>query len=165
MKQNKSRTFVLIGIILLMRAVSFAQTMDNITFSAVASNNNNFQPVIGAPYSSSLIGANGSLEISASYGESAFIESSLSIGEFQHQSSVRVFPNPTTYHVFVEFSEIQKGFNKLLLLDMNGKIVFCQTSKSSTEKIDMSTFSAGSYILQVQTSLIKLETFKIVKTQ
>ena len=46
-----------------------AQNIESITFSAVASDNDNFQPVVGIPYSSSLSGANGSLEVSSSFGE------------------------------------------------------------------------------------------------
>ena len=51
---------------MLITTMSFAQTIENVTFSAVASSNDNFQPVMGTPYGASLSGANGSLEISAS---------------------------------------------------------------------------------------------------
>jgi len=150
----------------LFTTMSFAQTIENVTFSAVASSNDNFQPVMGTPYGASLIGANGSLEISASYGESSYEQSTLSAEELKLQSSIRVFPNPTTYLVNVDLSQLPKGEYQLYLIDLSGKMMFNQTATESSTQIDMHTFAPGNYVLKVQTQgTQKIETFKIVKTK
>ncbi|NLN74395.1 MAG: hypothetical protein GX140_09165, partial [Bacteroidales bacterium] len=97
-----------------------SQTMESITFSAAASNNDNFQPVVGAPFGANLSGSSGSLEISASYGESTYEESTLSVEKFDMQSVIRVYPNPTTTYVNVDLSQLQAGEYGLFLVDLNG---------------------------------------------
>ena len=163
---NKSISLLLLGLAMLITTMSFAQTIENVTFSAVASSNDNFQLVMGTPYGVSLSGANGSLEISASYGESSYEQSTLSVEELKLQSSIRVFPNPTSYLVNVDLSKLPKGEYQLYLLDLSGKMVFNQTATESITQIDMHTFATGTYVLKVQTQgTQKIETFKIVKTK
>ena len=94
-----------------------AQTIENVTFSSAASSDDSFQPVMGTPYGASLSGAGGSLEVSASYGESNYEESSLSAEELSIQSNIRVFPNPTTYMVNVDLSQLTQGDYQLYLVD------------------------------------------------
>ena len=150
----------------LFTTMSFAQTIENVTFSAVASSNDNFQPVMGTPYGASLSGANGTLEISASFGESSYEQSTLSAEELKLQSSIRVFPNPTRYIVNVDLSQMPKGEYQLYLMDLSGKVVYNQTATESSTQIDMHTFVPGTYLLKVQTQgTQKIETFKIVKTK
>lgn len=166
MTKNKSKPLALLGAAMLMGTMSFAQTIENVTFSAVASSNNNFQPVMGTPYGASLSGANGSLEISASYGESSYEQSSLSVEEIKLQSSIRVFPNPTTFMVNVDLSQLPQGEYQLYLMDLSGKVVYNQSATASSSQIDMSTFGTGTYVLNVQTNgTQKVETFKIVKSK
>jgi hypothetical protein len=166
MIKNKSKPIALLGAAMLMGIMSYAQTIESVTFSAVASSNDNFQPVMGTPYGASLSGANGSLEISASYGESSYEETTLSTEELKLQSSIRVFPNPTTYLVNVDLSQLPQGEYQLYLLDLSGKVVYNQTATKSNTEIDMSSFATGTYVLNVQTKgTQKVETFKIVKSK
>ena len=163
---NKSTSMLLLGLAMLITTMSFAQTIENVTFSAVASSNDNFQPVMGTPYGASLSGANGSLEISASYGESSYEQSTLSVEELKLQSSIRVFPNPSSYIVNVDLSQLPKGEYQLYLMELSGKVVYKQTTTESSTQIDMHTFAPGTYVLNVQTQdTQKVETFKIVKTK
>ena len=151
---------------MLMGTMSYAQTIESVTFSAVASSNDNFQPVMGTPYGASLSGANGSLEISASYGESSYEETTLSTEELKLQSSIRVFPNPTTYMVNVDLSQLPQGEYQLYLMDLSGKVVYKQSTTATSSQLDMSSFATGTYVLQVQTKgTQKVETFKIVKSK
>jgi len=162
----KSLPLALLGAAMLMGTMSHAQTIESVTFSAVASSNDNFQPVMGTPYGASLSGANGSLEISASYGESSYEQTALSTEELQLQSSIRVFPNPTTYMVNVDLSQLPQGEYQLYLLDLSGKMVYSQSVTATSAQLDMSTFATGTYVLQVQTKgTQKVETFKIVKSK
>jgi hypothetical protein len=162
----KSKPLALLGLALLMGTMSYAQTIESVTFSAVASSNDNFQPVMGTPYGASLSGANGSLEISASYGESSYEESTLSTEELKLQSSIRIFPNPTTYLVNVDLSQLPQGEYQLFLMDLAGKVVYNQSTTAMSSQIDMSSLAIGTYVLKVQTrGTQKVETFKISKTQ
>ena len=166
MTKNKSLPLALLGAAMLMGTMSYAQTIESVTFSAAASSNDNFQPIMGTPYGASLSGANGSLEISASYGESSYEQTTLSAEELQLQSSIRVFPNPTTYLVNVDLSQLPQGEYQLYLMNLSGKVVYSQRAIESNTQIDMSTFATGTYVLQVQTKgTQKVETFRIVKSK
>ena len=143
-----------------------AQTIENVTFSSAASSDDSFQPVMGTPYGASLSGAGGSLEVSASYGESNYEESSLSAEELSIQSNIRVFPNPTTYMVNVDLSQLYKGEYQLYLMDLNGKVVYHKTTIEKSIQIDMSNYKTGAYGLKVQTNgSKKIEVFQIIKTK
>jgi hypothetical protein len=166
MIKNKSKPIALLGAAMLLGTMSYAQTIESVTFSAVASSNDNFQPVMGTPYGASLSGANGSLEISASYGESSYEETTLSTEELKLQSSIRVFPNPTTYLVNVDLSQLPQGEYQLYLLDLSGKVVYNQNTTATSNQLDMSSYATGTYVLNVQTKgTQKVETFKIVKSK
>lgn len=162
----KSKPIALLVAALLLGTINYAQSIESLTFSAVASSNDNFQPVMGTPYGASLSGANGSLEISASYGEGTYEESTLSAEELQLQSSIRVFPNPTTYMVNVDLSQLPQGEYQLYLMNLSGKVVYSQSATATSSQIDMSTFATGTYVIQVQTKgTQKVDTFKIVKSK
>jgi hypothetical protein len=163
---NKSKRIALLGAALIIGTMSFAQTIESVTFSAVASSNDNFQPVMGTPYGASLSGANGSLEISASYGESSYQQGTLSTEEIKLQSSIRVFPNPTNYMVNVDLSQMPQGEYQLCLMDLNGKVVHNQITAATNSQLDMSSFAAGTYMLNIQTKgTQKVETVKIIKSK
>ena len=103
---KKLLLLLFIGIV----GIGNAQTIEKRYVSVqLASSDDNFQPVMGTPYGASLSGAGGSLEVSASYGESNYEESSLSAEELSIQSNIRVFPNPTTYMVNVDLSQLHSG--------------------------------------------------------
>ena len=143
-----------------------AQTIENVTFSSAASSDNSFQPVMGTPYGASLSGAGGSVEVSASYGESNYEESSLSAEELSIQSNIRVFPNPTTYMVNVDLSQLTQGEYQLYLVDLQGKVIYQQTTTEKSIELDMRNYSTGSYVLKVQTKgTQQIDTFQIIKTK
>ena len=142
----------------------YSKTGFHITFSSAASSDDNFQPVMGTPYGASLSGAGGSLEVSASYGESNYEESSLSAEELSIQSNIRVFPNPTTYMVNVDLSQLTQGDYQLYLVDLQGKVIYQQTTTEKSIELDMRNYSTGSYVLKVQTKgTQQIDTFQIIK--
>lgn len=159
---KKLLLLLFIGIV----GIGTAQTIESVTFSAVASSDDNFQPVMGTPYGASLSGAGGSLEVSASYGESNYEESSLSAEELSIQSNIRVFPNPTTYMVNVDLSQLTQGEYQLYLVDLQGKVVYQQTTTEKSIELDMGNYSTGSYVLKVQAKgAQQIDTFQIIKTK
>ncbi|MBE27257.1 MAG: hypothetical protein CMN33_06190 [Saprospirales bacterium] len=143
-----------------------AQTIENVTFSSAASSDDSYQPVMGTPYGTSLSGAGGSLEVSASYGESNYEESSLSLEELPIQSNIRVFPNPTNYMVNIDLSQLSQGEYQLYLMDLNGKVVYHKNTTQKSIELDMRNYSTGSYVLKLQTKETQqIETFQIIKTK
>jgi hypothetical protein len=151
-------------LLVLISPVSVAQTMESVTFSSVASTNNNFQPVIGSPYGVSFFGANGSLEISASYGESSYDESTLSSESIRHQSSIRVFPNPANYFVNVDLTQLPQDEYHLDLSDATGKLVINKKMSAVITQLDLLEISEGTYMLNVTCKRTKnVYSFKIVK--
>ena len=159
---KKLLLLLFIGIV----GIGNAQTIENVTFSSAASSDNSFQPVMGTPYGASLSGAGGSLEVSASYGESNYEESALSAEELSIQSNIRVFPNPTTYMVNIDLSQLTQGEYQLYLVDLQGKVVYQQTTTQKSIELDMRNYSTGSYVLKVQTKgTQQIDTFQIIKTK
>ena len=159
---KKLLLLLFIGIV----GIGNAQTIENVTFSSAASSDNSFQPVMGTPYGASLSGAGGSLEVSASYGESNYEESALSAEELSIQSNIRVFPNPTTYMVNVDLSQLSQGEYQLYLVDLQGKVIYQQTTTEKSIELDMRNYSTGSYVLKVQTKgTQQIDTFQIIKTK
>ena len=86
-------TIIISGLMLTMKA----QSIDRVSFSSGASNSDSFKSSIGAPYGANLSGTNGSLTVSAEYGEETFKESGLvSISSVdQSNINISVFPNPS----------------------------------------------------------------------
>jgi hypothetical protein len=142
----------------------FAQGMESVTFSSVSSSNDNFQPIAGTPYGANMNATNGSLEISASYGQGTYTASSLSAEELQIINSITVYPNPTANELTVDLSQLSKGHYELFLVDLNGKIIYKKNETSQIEHINMSSSPNGTYSLIIQgVNTKKIETHKIIK--
>jgi hypothetical protein len=150
MIKNNLKFFALIVLSILMVTDSCAQGIERVTFSSTASSNDNFQPIMGAPYGANLLGANGSLEISASYNESVFEETTLFTEELKFQSSVRVFPNPTTCMVNIDLNQLPQGEYELSIIDNSGKTVYRNSLRSTLFQLDLSAYPVGTYVLKVQ---------------
>jgi hypothetical protein len=107
-----------------------------------------------------------SCDMGSGVGESNYEESSLSAEELSIQSNIRVFPNPTTYMVNIDLSQLSQGDYQLYLVDLQGKVVYHQTTTQKSIELDMRNYSTGSYVLKVQTKgTQQLDTFQIIKTK
>jgi hypothetical protein len=85
----------------------------------------------------------------------------LSKEDFTMEVAIRVYPNPTSNYFYVE----QKDQHKLTIniVDSNGRII-SKNKINSGEQIDISNFSKGIYIVQVQDlETKKKNTYKIIK--
>lgn len=142
-----------------------AQTLERVVFSSVASSNDNFQPILGTPYGVSLVGANGSLEVSAEYGQSAYEETTLSVKDVAEQSNINVFPNPTSEKINVDLSKLQAVQVVIRLVDVNGKLLINKPTQQAMETFDLQNYPAGTYFLQVEVSKSKIQTFRIIKSK
>lgn len=82
------------------------------------------------------------------------------------QSSIRVYPNPTSYEVNVDLTALPNGKYQLYLVDLLGRTVYTEVSEAKAIQLNMSNFTTGTYVVQVQTqNTQKVETFKIVKSK
>jgi hypothetical protein len=141
-----------------------AQSIESVIFSAAASDNNNFQPVVGTPYGASFSGANGSLEISAAYGEGTYQQSTLSSDKIDATNEIKVWPNPTDFLVNIDLSKLPVGEYQLELLDISAKQIMAKNTKDAIAQIDLGLLPVGTYILRVSGNK-DIANFKIVKRQ
>ena len=142
-----------------------AQGLERVVFSAAASSDNNFQPVMGTPYGASLSGSGGSLEISAEYGEGTYGQSSLSLNENVHQSNIRIYPNPTKDKLIIDLSLSKETSTMLVLVDINGKVLQQHQYSNTIEEMDLTNYSTGTYLLHISANDQHLQTFRIQKTK
>ncbi|PXX96838.1 hypothetical protein DF185_19550 [Marinifilum breve] len=75
-------------------------------------------------------------------------------------ASVQIYPNPVVRELNINFE--QRGNRMIYLYDLTGHIKFQKESHSSTEKINISKYSKGIYILKIQSENETI-TRKIVK--
>ena len=75
---------------------------------------------------------------------------------------IKIYPNPTTNIINIEFTSQNSTFVKCKLINVIGSTVFNQNLKDGKTQIDMSYLPAGIYILKVETTN-KVYDYKIVK--
>ncbi len=75
---------------------------------------------------------------------------------------IKVYPNPTSDFVTVHFSNVVEK-PTYLLFDLSGRLIQQKNIESTDEKIDMTEYSGGSYILKLNSGQQPLQTFKIIK--
>ncbi len=75
---------------------------------------------------------------------------------------IKVYPNPTSDYVTVHFSKVVEK-PTYLLFDLSGRLIQQKNIESTDEKIDMTAYSGGSYILKLNSGQQPLQTFKIIK--
>lgn len=66
--------------------------------------------------------------------------------------NIRIFPNPATDYLTVEFGTTRSDKGIINLMDISGRIVYqkdVQRNKSYTHTIDLSTFEKGIYIIKI----------------
>jgi hypothetical protein len=163
MRRIMKPTFI-ICILMLTQSVIYAQGIESVIFSAAASDNNNFQPVVGTPYGASFSGANSSLEISAAYGEGTYQQSTLSSVKIDATTEIKVWPNPTDFLVNIDLTKLPVGEYQLELLDISAKQIMTKNTQESIAQIDLGLLPGGTYILRVSGSKA-IANFKIVKRQ
>jgi hypothetical protein len=77
----------------------------------------------------------------------------------------KVFPNPTSDVINVSIKMEEQKELMLLLLDINGKTVFTGKYSNTIERIDVTGFAAGVYLLKVTDGKNSFKLFKVQKIQ
>ncbi len=83
--------------------------------------------------------------------------------DLKESLQVRVFPNPTTNFLNIEFGESTERIG-LALIDASGKQLLVRENLSSFTSLDLSSFAAGTYFLRLTDKHAKsVKTFNIQK--
>jgi hypothetical protein len=115
--------------------------------------------VVGVLFSPSLAGA-GSHTITYAYTDgnsctnnasgSVFIDVCTDVEESGNGFTYMIYPNPLSGKVTVEISGEVKMITRILVMDITGKTLLQFNTCNSKMEMDLSTFSAGVYILKVE---------------
>jgi len=162
MNLNHINFFSLIMLTLLSLNSFYAQSIERVVFSSAASSNDNFQPIVGAPYGAAISTGTGNLEVSAEFGENNFYHTVNSNNAFS-QSSIKVYPNPTQDKLIVDLSQLQVQDITICITDLQGKLIHNQKALLKSESIDFSKYATGVYILQLNQSNSLVQSYRIIK--
>ena len=77
------------------------------------------------------------------------INSSSDLDVFYNKNEIRVFPNPTTNDCNISIEGVD--FAEFILLDIQGKVLFQQSTFSENNHINLSRFVTGTYFLKIIT--------------
>jgi hypothetical protein len=174
-KAKKSRTkkthnmkiifiFLIFG---LLSIESFSQSIESISFTALASSNNNFQPVAGSSFSGYVSNASGSLTIASEYGKNDFkVSSNIRNTSEEAKNDIIIYPNPTDHFILIDnFSKNTNKSNSVLITDNNGRKVFYKENYIDKTPIDFKSFQTGIYILSLTIENELITSKKIIKSK
>lgn len=163
MTENKTKYLVILTCIILWSMGLYSQSIERIAFSAAASGDNNFQPMVGAPFGVAINSGSGSLEVSSEYGESAYVNNAVNVKKLVSQSSIKVYPNPSKDKVVVDMSQLTTLDATISVMDLQGKVIIIQKATANLETIDLSVYSTGVYLLKVLQKSGLEQSFRIIK--
>jgi hypothetical protein len=163
MNLNHINFYSLIMLFLLSFNGIHAQSIERVLFSSAASANDNFQPIVGAPYGAAINTGTGNLEVSAEYGENNFFSVNVDKSVTIQQSSIKVYPNPTQDKLIVDLSQLQEQNITICITDLQGKLIHNQKALLKTESIDFSKYATGVYLLQLNQPNGLVQSYRIVK--
>ena len=104
----------------------------------------------------------GNIHVSEGFiGSNTFVV--LNIEDYSVLSDVKVFPNPTSDFVNINFT--QKSDYDISIYNLSGELIYSkQVNESNNESINLSEFTAGTYLFVVkQEAEQKVTTYKIIK--
>jgi hypothetical protein len=141
------KLFTVINVMIATIGAGHSQTIERVVFSSVAGNNDNFQPIVGAPYGAHLSNANGSLTVAAEYGESTIMDGTLSIGSPNYRTERwRIYPCPTQDLLNIELPERAI----VSLYTSSGQLIQTQQADGKHYSISLASYSPGHYLLHVE---------------
>ena len=76
---------------------------------------------------------------------------------------MKVYPNPTSSILFLNFADFAKRSSSYELFDTSGKMIRNAKIQSKESQIDLQQSPSGIYILKVSAENVVLKTFKIIK--
>ncbi len=83
--------------------------------------------------------------------------------ELASKMSLNVYPNPTTDLLVLQLDLLDKSNLNYQLIDMQGNLKFSNSINNHETLIDASTFSSGTYLLNILNKNVQIQSFKIIK--
>jgi hypothetical protein len=78
-------------------------------------------------------------------------------------SGIKIFPNPSSDRLFIEFPDGQKSSHDILIYDLQGRLIQCLLKNQfNPVEIDLSALDKGVYIMQID-GAENLKKFKLIK--
>jgi hypothetical protein len=165
MKKSTNKLLLLLSF-LCISLYSKSQSIESISFSAVASNNDNFQPVVGSSLSGYISNASGSLTIASEYGKNDFKSSSSIVSNISSMSSIKIYPNPTDNFIIIEdFSMNSNKENTVTITDNNGRVIVFIKNYIDKTPINLNSFQSGVYFISLAINNELITSRKIIKSK
>jgi hypothetical protein len=79
-----------------------------------------------------------------------FVVNNTGIGLVNVQDGISIYPNPTTGDVFL--TNPHQSIQTIRVFGINGKLIFETRNTASNQRVPMSDFSEGVYVVEVTTS-------------
>ena len=143
---------------------SKSQSIESISFSAVASSNDSFQPLAGASFSGYISNASGSLTIASEYGKNDFKVSSNISNTSDPKDNIKIYPNPTDNFIIIEdFSINSNKENTVTITDNNGRVILFTKNYIDKTPINLNSFQSGVYFISLAINNESITSRKIIK--
>jgi hypothetical protein len=163
MKKSTNKLLLLLSF-LCISLYSKSQSIESISFSAVASSNDNFQPVVGSSLSGYISNASGSLTIASEYGKNDFKVSSNISNTSDPKDNIKIYPNPTDNFIIIEdFSINSNQENTVTITDNNGRVIVFIKNYIDKTPINLNSFQSGVYFISLAINNESIASRKIIK--
>ena len=164
-KKNMKRILLIVLLNFMIKLIN-AQSIESISFSALASSNDNFQPLAGGSFSGYVSNASGSLTIASEYGKNDYKIANGVSNISQPKDNIKIYPNPTdNYIVIDEFSKNKNELNTVLVTDINGRKLLLIENYIDKTPIDFKPFNVGVYFITLTINNETITSRKIIKSK
>jgi hypothetical protein len=90
------------------------------------------------------------------------IQSTVGVNPSVDNNSFRIYPNPSKDKITIEYNQIKVEQVQIKLYSMEGRVLMEKTLMSNKMQIDVSGFSKGVYIVEVQSKKLGIARQKVV---
>ena len=138
-----------------------AQTSVNASGGDVGSATGSLSYSVGQVFQETVIAGNNSIIQGV---QQPFEITTLGVDNFASITvEMKVYPNPTSSILFLNFADFAKRSSSYELFDTSGKMIRNAKIQSKESQIDLQQSPSGIYILKVSAENVVLKTFKIIK--
>lgn len=138
-----------------------AQTSVNASGGDVGSATGSLSYSVGQVFQETVIAGNNSIIQGV---QQPFEITTLGVDNFASITvEMKVYPNPTSSILFLNFADFAKRSSYYELFDTSGKMIRNAKIQSKESQIDLQQSPSGIYILKVSAENVVLKTFKIIK--
>ena len=94
-----------------------------------------------------------------------FHQNTYSVVSVENNSNIdlRVYPNPTTDLIMVDFNQCENASYVLIIIDLNGKVLHSKKLNGNKVLLNFATYVSGTYLLLVKQQDKLIKSFKIIK--